>query len=143
MTCNHVYFLDCYNYLYRMKALDAIRDSGKNRRRDTQTLLCTRSCAYLFTIYRPVAPFLLTSGIPLQEMSRNPNALTGRSFLNWLLELRNSHSLIKSSRSTLIDNLLEGYDSARHGTGVCLYVCRHLVFASLCLLSFSPCVVVI
>ncbi|XP_062343144.1 protein C1orf43 homolog isoform X2 [Osmerus eperlanus] len=76
--------LNCYNYLYRMKALDAIRDSG----------------------------------IPLQEMSRNPNALTGRSFLNWLLELRNSHSLIKSSRSTLIDNLLEGYDSARHGTGV-------------------------
>ncbi|XP_055731824.1 protein C1orf43 homolog isoform X1 [Salvelinus fontinalis] len=74
----------CYNYLYRMKALDAIRDSG----------------------------------IPLQEMGRNPNAITGRSFRNWLLDLRNSHSLIKSSRSTLIDNLLEGYDSARHGTGV-------------------------
>uniref|UniRef100_A0A674DDK6 Chromosome 1 open reading frame 43 n=1 Tax=Salmo trutta TaxID=8032 RepID=A0A674DDK6_SALTR len=73
----------CYNYLYRMKALDAIRDSG----------------------------------IPLQEMGRNPNAITGRSFRNWLLDLRNSHSLIKSSRSTLIDNLLEGYDSARHGTG--------------------------
>uniref|UniRef100_A0A8C7GX06 Chromosome 1 open reading frame 43 n=1 Tax=Oncorhynchus kisutch TaxID=8019 RepID=A0A8C7GX06_ONCKI len=77
-------FSGCYNYLYRMKALDAIRDSG----------------------------------IPLQEMGRNPNAITGRSFRNWLLDLRNSHSLIKSSRSTLIDNLLEGYDSARHGTGV-------------------------
>uniref|UniRef100_A0AAY5K5J9 Uncharacterized protein n=1 Tax=Esox lucius TaxID=8010 RepID=A0AAY5K5J9_ESOLU len=56
--------------------------------------------------------------IPLHEIGRNPNAITGRSFRNWLLDLRNSHSLIKSSRSTLIDNLLEGYESARHGTGV-------------------------
>ncbi|XP_030596292.1 uncharacterized protein C1orf43 homolog [Archocentrus centrarchus] len=76
--------ISCYNYLYRMKALDAIRDSG----------------------------------IPLQEISGNPSAFTGRSFRNWLVELRNSHSLIKSSRSALIDRLLEGYDSARHGTGV-------------------------
>ncbi|XP_034747050.1 protein C1orf43 homolog isoform X2 [Etheostoma cragini] len=75
--------ISCYNYLYRMKALDAIRDSG----------------------------------IPLQEISRCPSAFTGRSFRNWLSELRNSHSLIKSSRSALIDRLLEGYDSARHGTG--------------------------
>ncbi|XP_039675507.1 protein C1orf43 homolog isoform X2 [Perca fluviatilis] len=78
-----LYITGCYNYLYRMKALDAIRDSG----------------------------------IPLQDISRCPSAFTGRSFRNWLLELRNSHSLIKSSRSALIDRLLEGYDSARHGTG--------------------------
>lgn len=38
------------------------------------------------------------------------------------MELRNSHSLIKSSRSALIDRLLEGYDNARHGTGVCGHV---------------------
>uniref|UniRef100_A0A3Q3ATY5 Chromosome 1 open reading frame 43 n=1 Tax=Kryptolebias marmoratus TaxID=37003 RepID=A0A3Q3ATY5_KRYMA len=76
--------ISCYNYLYRMKALDAIRDSG----------------------------------IPLQDISGSPSAFTGRSFRNWLVELRNSHSLIKSSRSALIDRLLEGYDSARHGTGV-------------------------
>ncbi|XP_005927645.1 protein C1orf43 homolog [Haplochromis burtoni] len=76
--------ISCYNYLYRMKALDAIRDSG----------------------------------IPLQEISGSPSAFTGRSFRSWLVELRNSHSLIKSSRSALIDRLLEGYDSARHGTGV-------------------------
>uniref|UniRef100_A0AAX7SLW0 CA043 n=1 Tax=Astatotilapia calliptera TaxID=8154 RepID=A0AAX7SLW0_ASTCA len=75
--------ISCYNYLYRMKALDAIRDSG----------------------------------IPLQEISGSPSAFTGRSFRSWLVELRNSHSLIKSSRSALIDRLLEGYDSARHGTG--------------------------
>lgn len=37
------------------------------------------------------------------------------------MELRNSHSLIKSSRSALIDRLLEGYDNARHGTGVCCH----------------------
>lgn len=60
----------------------------------------------------------LPTGIPLQDISRNPSAFTGRNFRNWLLELRNSHSLIKSSRSALIDRLLEGYDSARHGTGV-------------------------
>lgn len=64
----------------------------------------------------------LTTGIPLQEISRSPSAFTGRNFRNWLLELRNSHSLIKSSRSALIDRLLEGYDSARHGTGVCVCV---------------------
>ncbi|XP_019723450.1 uncharacterized protein C1orf43 homolog isoform X2 [Hippocampus comes] len=76
--------LSCYNYIYRMKALDAIKDSG----------------------------------IPLEEMCSSPSAFTGRRFRSWLLELRNSHSLIKSSRGTLIDRLLEGYDSARHGTGV-------------------------
>ncbi|KAG7276436.1 hypothetical protein CRUP_014095 [Coryphaenoides rupestris] len=79
----HASHMSCYNYLYRMKALDAIRDSG----------------------------------IPLQEISQTPGAFTGRSFRSWLLELRNSHSLIKSSRSALIDRLLEGYDYARHGTG--------------------------
>lgn len=62
--------------------------------------------------------FVCPPGIPLQEISRSPSAFTGRNFRNWLLELRNSHSLIKSSRSALIDRLLEGYDSARHGTGV-------------------------
>ncbi|KPP79269.1 hypothetical protein Z043_101164 [Scleropages formosus] len=74
----------CYNYLYRMMALDAIRDSE----------------------------------LPFQELGRSPSALTGRSFRTWLVELRNSHSAFKSNRGALIDSLLEGYDSARHGTGV-------------------------
>ncbi|XP_031722465.1 uncharacterized protein C1orf43 isoform X1 [Anarrhichthys ocellatus] len=90
--------ISCYNYLYRMKALDAIRDSGEK----SNVMLGLTDFA----------------GIPLQEISRSPSAFTGRNFRNWLLELRNSHSLIKSSRSPLIDRLLEGYDSARHGTGV-------------------------
>uniref|UniRef100_A0A8C1SEX6 Zgc:123238 n=1 Tax=Cyprinus carpio TaxID=7962 RepID=A0A8C1SEX6_CYPCA len=38
--------------------------------------------------------------------------------MNWLQDLRNSHSLLKSNHSSLIDRLLEGYDNARHGTGV-------------------------
>ncbi|XP_030639487.1 protein C1orf43 homolog isoform X3 [Chanos chanos] len=74
----------CYNYLYRMRALDAIRDSD----------------------------------IPFHDLCRSPRALTGRRYRNWLMELRNSHSLFKSSKSSLIDRLLEGYDNARHGRGV-------------------------
>ncbi|KAL4636134.1 hypothetical protein GN956_G13734 [Arapaima gigas] len=73
----------CYNYLYRMMALDAIRDAD----------------------------------LPFVELGRSLS-VTGRSFRTWLLELRSSHSAFKSSRSGLIDSLLEGYDSARHGTGV-------------------------
>lgn len=74
----------CYNYLYRMQALDAIRDSD----------------------------------IPFHEMCRSASALTGRRYKNWMMDLRNSQSLFKSSQSILIDRLLEGYDNARHGTGV-------------------------
>lgn len=85
------------------------------------------SCRHPISPCRVVSTFLdlhfstppvWLSGIPLQEISRSPSAFTGRNFRSWLLELRNSHSLIKSSRSALIDRLLEGYDSARHGTGV-------------------------
>ncbi|KAF5902330.1 C1orf43-like protein, partial [Clarias magur] len=74
----------CYNYLYRMQALDAIRDTG----------------------------------IVSPDLARCPSALTGPRYRKWLLDLRNSHSLIKTSHSSLIDRLLEGYDNARHGTSV-------------------------
>lgn len=163
------FFLGCYNYLYRMKALDAIRDSGYSVFMSFIKQLWTLSytsalfskpilLAYIrhdiirhlsnvvffkimysyflctshpffpknITVYRVFLLALLwppfpvsTSGIPLQEISQSPSAFTGRNFRNWLMELRNSHSLIKSSRSALIDRLLEGYDNARHGTGVC------------------------
>ncbi|XP_062395090.1 protein C1orf43 homolog [Sardina pilchardus] len=73
----------CYNYLYRMKALDAIRDTD----------------------------------LPFHELGHSSSALTGRRYRNWLIELRNSSSLVKTTRSGLIDRLLEGYDNARHGTG--------------------------
>lgn len=74
----------CYNYLFRMQALDAIRDSD----------------------------------IPFHELCHSASGLTGRRYRNWLMELRNSQSLFKSNHSTLIERLLEGYDRARHGTGV-------------------------
>ncbi|XP_060777469.1 protein C1orf43 homolog [Neoarius graeffei] len=74
----------CYNYLYRMQALDAIRDAG----------------------------------IVSPDLARSPSALTGPCYRKWLLDLRNSHSLIKTSHSSLIDRLLEGYSNARHGTAV-------------------------
>ncbi|CDR00038.1 unnamed protein product [Oncorhynchus mykiss] len=58
------------------------------------------------------------SDIPFSELGGTPTAVTGRRFRAWLLDLRSSHSLFCSSRSSLIDTLLEGYHNARHGTGV-------------------------
>ncbi|XP_027008810.2 protein C1orf43 homolog isoform X1 [Tachysurus fulvidraco] len=74
----------CYNYLYRMQALDAIRDAD----------------------------------IVSPDLARSPSALTGPCYRKWLLDLRNFHTLIKTSHRSLIDRLLDGYDNARHGTAV-------------------------
>ncbi|XP_010172962.1 uncharacterized protein C1orf43 homolog, partial [Antrostomus carolinensis] len=74
----------CYNYLYRMKALDAIR----------------------------------TSEIPFHAEGRYPKSLTGKNFCAYLLELRNSSTSFKGIRKALVDTLLDGYESARYGTGV-------------------------
>ncbi|XP_068603062.1 protein C1orf43-like isoform X1 [Brachionichthys hirsutus] len=107
--------ISCFNYLYRMKALDAIRDSGRRSR----FIRCFTG-SHFVPRPRPVSSVpsrLCLPGLPLQEISRSPSAFTGRGFRSWLLEVRNSHSLIKSSRGVLIDRLLDGYDRARHGTG--------------------------
>ncbi|KAM4601297.1 protein C1orf43 homolog [Polymixia lowei] len=74
----------CYDYLYRMRALDAIRDTD----------------------------------LPFRELGGTPTAVTGKRFRIWLLKLRTSHSLFRNTKSSLIDTVLEGYNSARHGTGV-------------------------
>ncbi|XP_075418616.1 protein C1orf43 homolog isoform X2 [Tenrec ecaudatus] len=58
-----------YNYLHRMKALDAIRAAGRN-------------------------------------------------FRSYLLDLRNASTPFKGVRKALIDTLLDGYETARYGTGV-------------------------
>ncbi|XP_026861689.1 protein C1orf43 homolog [Electrophorus electricus] len=71
----------CYNYLYRMQVLDAIRD--------TDVLCGELGCS---------------------------SALTGRRYKSWLIQLRSSLSPLRSSQCSLIERLLEGYDSARHGT---------------------------
>uniref|UniRef100_A0A8C5QAZ9 Chromosome 1 open reading frame 43 n=1 Tax=Leptobrachium leishanense TaxID=445787 RepID=A0A8C5QAZ9_9ANUR len=74
----------CYNYLYRMKTLDSIKDSD----------------------------------IPFQDNGKHPRTLVGKNFRSYLLELRNSSSPYRGIRKALIDSLLDGYDSARYGTGV-------------------------
>lgn len=56
--------------------------------------------------------------IPFYADGRYPKALIGKSFRAYLLELRNSSTPFKGIRKTLVDTLLDGYDSARYGTGV-------------------------
>ncbi|TRY82750.1 hypothetical protein DNTS_020631 [Danionella cerebrum] len=56
--------------------------------------------------------------VPFQDLCGSASALTGRRYRKWLQDLRNSHSLFKTSHGTLLDRLLDGYDNARHGTGV-------------------------
>nr|KAF6315834.1 hypothetical protein mPipKuh1_001755 [Pipistrellus kuhlii] len=74
----------CYNYLYRMKALDAIR----------------------------------ASEIPFHAEGRHPRSLMGKNFRSYLLDLRNTSTPFKGVRKPLIDTLLDGYETARYGTGV-------------------------
>ncbi|KAF6074067.1 hypothetical protein HJG60_001757 [Phyllostomus discolor] len=75
---------NCYNYLYRMKALDAIR----------------------------------VSEIPFHAEGRHPRSLLGKNFRSYLLDLRNTSTPFKGVRKALIDTLLDGYETARYGTGV-------------------------
>nr|XP_023409779.1 uncharacterized protein C1orf43 homolog isoform X2 [Loxodonta africana] len=75
---------NCYNYLYRMKALDAIR----------------------------------ASEIPFHAEGRHPRSLMGKNFRSYLLDLRNASTPFKGVRKALIDTLLDGYETARYGTGV-------------------------
>lgn len=56
--------------------------------------------------------------IPFQVEGRYPKSLIGKNFCAYLLELRNSSTSFKGIRKALIDTLLDGYESARYGTGV-------------------------
>ncbi|XP_041095024.1 protein C1orf43-like [Polyodon spathula] len=58
------------------------------------------------------------AGIPFHEVWKNPKSLTGRNFRIFLLDLRNASSPFRGVQKNLIDTLLDGYESARHGTGV-------------------------
>ncbi|OXB53342.1 UNVERIFIED_CONTAM: hypothetical protein H355_004206 [Colinus virginianus] len=59
-----------------------------------------------------------TSEIPFHSEGRYPKSLIGKNFCAYLLELRNSSGSFKGVRKALIDALLDGYESARYGTGV-------------------------
>uniref|UniRef100_A0A8C3Y6Q2 Chromosome 1 open reading frame 43 n=1 Tax=Catharus ustulatus TaxID=91951 RepID=A0A8C3Y6Q2_CATUS len=61
---------------------------------------------------------LETPEIPFQVEGRYPKSLIGKNFCAYLLELRNSSTSFKGIRKALIDTLLDGYESARYGTGV-------------------------
>jgi len=64
-----------------------------------------------------VAPFYFPE-IPFHAEGRYPKSLIGKNFCAYLLELRNSSASFKGIRKALIDTLLDGYESARYGTGV-------------------------
>ncbi|KAM7159572.1 protein C1orf43 homolog [Molossus nigricans] len=74
---------NCYNYLNRMKALNAIH----------------------------------ASKIPFHAEGRHLHSLMGKNFHFYLLDLRNTSTPFKGVRKALIDTLLDGYGTARHGTG--------------------------
>ncbi|XP_044527745.1 protein C1orf43 homolog isoform X2 [Gracilinanus agilis] len=56
--------------------------------------------------------------IPFHSEGRHPRSLMGKNFRSYLLELRNTSTPFKGVRKALIDTLLDGYETARYGTGV-------------------------
>ncbi|XP_029436024.1 uncharacterized protein C1orf43 homolog isoform X4 [Rhinatrema bivittatum] len=56
--------------------------------------------------------------IPFHDGGKFPRSLIGKNFCSYLVELRNSSTPFKGVRKMLIDNLLDGYEAARYGTGV-------------------------
>ncbi|KAM6218591.1 protein C1orf43 homolog isoform 1-T1 [Rhynchocyon petersi] len=58
------------------------------------------------------------SEIPFYTEGRHPRSLMGKNFRSYLLDLRNTSTPFKGVRKALIDTLLDGYETARYGTGV-------------------------
>ncbi|KAL1783781.1 NICE-3 containing [Sigmodon hispidus] len=58
------------------------------------------------------------SEIPFHAQGRHPCSLMGKNFQSYLLDLRNTSTPFKGVRKALIDTLLDGYETARYGTGV-------------------------
>ena len=58
------------------------------------------------------------SEIPFLAEGRHPRSLLGKNFRSYLLDLRNTSTPFKGVRKALIDTLLDGYETARYGTGV-------------------------
>ncbi|KAF6074066.1 hypothetical protein HJG60_001757 [Phyllostomus discolor] len=56
--------------------------------------------------------------IPFHAEGRHPRSLLGKNFRSYLLDLRNTSTPFKGVRKALIDTLLDGYETARYGTGV-------------------------
>ena len=60
----------------------------------------------------------LHTEIPFHAEGRHPRSLMGKNFRSYLLDLRNTSTPFKGVRKALIDTLLDGYETARYGTGV-------------------------
>lgn len=61
---------------------------------------------------------LLPLDFPFHELGGAPSAVTGKRFRTWLLQLRNSNCVFRDKQSSLIDAVLDGYNTARHGAEV-------------------------
>lgn len=58
------------------------------------------------------------SEIPFHAEGQHPHSLMAKNFRSYLLDLRNTSTPFKGVRKALIDTLLDGYETARYGTGV-------------------------
>lgn len=61
---------------------------------------------------------IISTEIPFHAEGRHPRSLMGKNFRSYLLDLRNTSTPFKGVRKALIDTLLDGYETARYGTGV-------------------------
>ncbi|MEQ2169669.1 hypothetical protein GOODEAATRI_027578 [Goodea atripinnis] len=101
------------DYLYRMKALDAVRDTGNIL---SWFSLCFCNCMRNNPVSYIHIFALLPLDFPFRELGGAPSAVTGKKFRTWLLQLRKS--LDKDKHSSLIYTVLDGYNRARHGAEV-------------------------
>ena len=58
------------------------------------------------------------SEIPFHAEGQHPHSLMGKNFRSYLLDLGNISTPFKGMRKALTDTLLDGYETARYGTGV-------------------------
>uniref|UniRef100_A0A2K5ZIS8 Chromosome 1 open reading frame 43 n=1 Tax=Mandrillus leucophaeus TaxID=9568 RepID=A0A2K5ZIS8_MANLE len=72
------------------------------------------------SMWQPLRPASLDLflKIPFHSEGRHPRSLMGKNFRSYLLDLRNTSTPFKGVRKALIDTLLDGYETARYGTGV-------------------------
>lgn len=110
------------DYLYRMRALDAVRDTGKVNpdRNHCFVLFCQDVC--IPSHYHSNTSIVLSVDLPFRQLGGTSTAVTGKRFRTWLLQLRNSNCLFRDSQISLIDTVLDGYNKARHGAEVSVCV---------------------
>lgn len=71
-------------------------------------------------------PAVISSEIPFHAEGRHPRSLMGKNFRSYLLDLRSASTPFRGVRKALIDTLLDGYETARYGTGVSGVAARSL-----------------